>query len=115
MPLARLSQLWRSTSFRISLIHAALLAAAIMGAGIGGWVTTRGAAEREAHDRIALEVHAVTLEIQAEGLKAAGDAVMARAERPGALEYRLVDPTGAPCRGRLDRPGAQGGLEKPRL
>ena len=109
MPLARLSQLWRSTSFRISLIHAALLAAAIMGAGTGGWVATRGAAEREARDRIALEVHAVTLEIQAEGLKAAGDAVMARAERPGALEYRLVDPTGRHVAGDLTDLGPKEG------
>ncbi|MBC7668382.1 MAG: HAMP domain-containing histidine kinase [Gemmatimonadaceae bacterium] len=123
MPLARLSQLWRSTSFRISLIHAALLAAAIIGAVSGGWIATRGAAEREAHDRIALEVHAVTLEIQAEGLKAAGDAVMARAERPGALEYRLVDSTGRHVAGdltdlgpkegwrRLDFDGSAPGLE----
>ena len=109
MPLARLSPLWRSTSFRISLIHAALLAAAIIGAGTGGWVATRGAAEREAHDRIALEVHAVTLEIQAEGLKAAGDAVMSRAERPGALEYRLVDSTGRHIAGDLTDLGPKEG------
>ncbi|WP_426010683.1 sensor histidine kinase [Caulobacter sp. DWR2-3-1b2] len=112
MPLARLSQLWRSTSFRISLIHAALLAAAIIGAVSGGWIATRGAAEREAHDRIALEVHAVTLEIQAEGLKAAGDAVMARAERPGALEYRLVDSAGRHVAGDLSDLGPKEGWRR---
>lgn len=123
MPLAHLSPFWRSTSFRISLIHAVLLAVAIIGAGTAGWVATRGAAEREAHDRIALEIHAVTLEIQAEGLKAAGDAVMARAERPGALEYRLVDSAGRHVAGdltdlgpkegwrRVDFDGAMPGLE----
>lgn len=91
----------RSTSVRIALIQAGLLVVAIGGAGLGGWLTTRGLAERDARDRISLEIDAVSHELSSEGLQAAVAAVAARAERPGALEYRLETRSGAVVAGDL--------------
>ena len=104
MPRLRSDSWRRSTSGRIALLQAALLAVAIGGAGLGGWLTTRGLAERDARDRITLEIDAMAREIATEGRRAAIDAVMARAERPGALEYRLETETGTVLAGDLATP-----------
>lgn len=96
----------RTTSGRIALLQAGLLAFAIGGAGLGGWLATRGLAERDARDRITLEIDAMAREIASEGRRAAIDAVMARAERPGALEYRLETETGVVLAGDLTTPSA---------
>lgn len=84
----------RSTVFRLSLLNAALLVLAMAGAGIAGWLVTQSTVEGDARERIALEAHAVGIELSQEGLARAGDAIEARSERPGALEYLLVDPHG---------------------
>ena len=91
----------RSTSVRIALIQAVMLVVAIGGAGLGGWLSTRGLAERDARDRISLEIDAVANELSSEGLQAAVAAVAARAERPGALEYRLETRSGTVVAGDL--------------
>lgn len=91
----------RSTGVRIALIQAGLLVVAIGGAGLGGWLTTRGLAERDARDRISLEIQAIAHELSTEGLAAAVAAVAARAERPGALEYRLETRSGEVIAGDL--------------
>ena len=91
----------RSTGARIALIQAGLLIVAIGGAGLGGWLTTRDLAERDARDRISIEIQAIAHELSSEGLAAAVSAVVARAERPGALEYRLETRSGAVIAGDL--------------
>lgn len=84
----------RSAVFRLTLINLGLLAAALLAAGAGGWLITRGTVERDARDRIAIEVHAITVELAQEGPERAAQAIHARSERPGALEYLLLDPLG---------------------
>lgn len=57
MPLGPSSALLRSAIFRLTLINAGLLALAMVGAGLGGWLMTKGTVERDARDRISLEAH----------------------------------------------------------
>ncbi|WP_225010196.1 sensor histidine kinase [Novosphingobium percolationis] len=94
MPFAPAKALLRSTVFRLSLLNAALLVLAMAGAGIAGWLVSQNIVESDARERIALEVHAVAVEVAQESLVRAADAIGARSERPGALEYLLVDPHG---------------------
>ena len=94
MPLVLGDPLLRSIVFRISLLNSALLALAMVGAGIGGWISTRGEVQRHARDRIALETRAMAIELAEEGLSRTADAIRSRSERPGALEYLLVGPRG---------------------
>lgn len=84
----------RSAVFRLMLINLGLLVAALLAAGVGGWLVTRGTVERAARDRIAIEVHAITVELAQEGRERAAQAILARSERPSALEYLLLDPRG---------------------
>jgi signal transduction histidine kinase len=86
--------LWRSALFRLSILNAGLLVLAIAGAGLGSWLTTRGVVERDARERIALEAHAIAMEQVQEGTVRASEAIRARSERPGALEYLLIGPHG---------------------
>lgn len=94
MSSAPMGKLFRTTSFRVSLIHATLLVVAFAIAVVGTFIATRDAAERELRDRIELETHAVAHAIETGGIDAGAQAVTVRAERPGSLEYRLVDETG---------------------
>jgi signal transduction histidine kinase len=90
-----------STSFRLSAAYAALLVIAFLVAGAAVWLTTRTAAEQEVRERVQLEMAALQQEIRAEGLPAAIAAIRTRLENPGALEYRLVDRSGALLVGNL--------------
>lgn len=94
MPRARPDALIRSAVFRLTFVNLALLVAAFFAAGVGGWLITRGTVDRDARDRIAIEVHAITVELAQEGRERAAQAIHARSERPGALEYLLLDPRG---------------------
>jgi signal transduction histidine kinase len=90
-----------STSFRLSAAYAVLLVIAFLVAGAAVWLTTRTAAEQEVRERIQLEMSALQQEIRAEGLPAAIAAIRTRLENPGALEYRLIDRSGALLVGNL--------------
>ncbi len=94
MSSARLDRLFGSTSFRLSLIFAALLLIAFVGAGAGVWVITRTTAENEIRERIQLEMNALDHEIALEGMPAAIAAIRGRTHIPGSLDYRLVDASG---------------------
>lgn len=93
MPPGLFRTLLRSTGFRLSAIYAGLLILTIIGTGVGGWIATAGLVERQAAERIRLEADAIAHEIKDEGFAGGVTAVMARAERPGALEYALFDPS----------------------
>lgn len=101
MPLGPSSALLRSAIFRLTLINAGLLALAMVGAGLGGWLITKGTVERDARDRISLEAHAIAVELVAEGEDRAGQAIRSRSKRPGALQYLLVGPKGQRVAGNL--------------
>lgn len=101
MPLASLKPLMRSTSFRVSIVHAGLLVLTLIGAESASWFATNGLAERQARDRILLEHDAIAREITHESLARGADAVMARTEKPGALEYGLFAPSGRHIAGDL--------------
>ncbi len=84
-------RLFASTGARLSLIFSGLLIASFAVAIALTWLAARSAAESDLRDRIALEVDALTSEIRNEGIDAALSAIAVRAERPGALEYWLID------------------------
>lgn len=101
MRFAPAKALIRSTVFRLSLLNAALLVLAMAGAGMAGWLATRNTVENETRDRIELEAHAIAVELAQEGLEGAGQAILARSERAGALDYLLIDPRGRIVAGNL--------------
>lgn len=104
MPSVRIRPLLASTGFRIALLQAVLLTLAMAAAASGAWIATRDLAARDLRSRIAVEVEAIRQEATREGLAAAAEAVIARAERPGALEYRLLDRHGHRLAGDLEAP-----------
>jgi len=90
----RTDKLFASTGVRLSFSYSALLIAAFTLAIALTWIAARTAAESDLRDRIELEVDALQSEIRDEGIDAAISAIAVRAERPGGLEYWLVDPAG---------------------
>ena len=105
----RLRRVVETTSFRLAALFAALLVVAFAVAGIGAWGVTRGIAEQQVRERLALEMGSMAHEVRDEGLQAAMLAIESRASRPGALAYRLVGPDGGVLAGdlpvQLNRPG----------
>jgi len=97
----RTNHLLASTSIRLALIYGGLVVASFAFAIALTWVAARSAAESDLRDRIRLEVEAMQQEIRGEGLAAAIAAIEMRAERPGALEYWLVDRSGQHLAGDL--------------
>jgi signal transduction histidine kinase len=90
-----------STGFRIAVLNFAMLFLTMAVAASAAWVATRDLAEADSRKRIATEAQAIRLEAEEEGLPAAAGAVRSRAERPGALEYRLVGADGRVLAGDL--------------
>lgn len=94
MSSARRDSLLQSTSFRLSAAYAVLLIVAFVITAAIAWVATKSAAEHEVHERISLEMTALQAEVRVESMEAAVLDIRSRIPEPGALEYRLVDPTG---------------------
>lgn len=90
-----------STGVRLSLIYSTLLLTSFAVAIALTWIAARSAAESDLRDRIELEVDALKSEIRVEGVEAAVTAIAVRSERPGALEYWLVDSAGQVLSGDL--------------
>lgn len=88
-----------STSFRISLVFAALLIGAFVVAGVATNAVTRSSALAESRTRIEIEANAIIHEARTEGLPAAIAAVQARVTGPGGLVYRIVDAKGGTLAG----------------
>ena len=97
----RTKHLFASTGIRLALIYGGLVLASFSLAIALTWVAARSAAESDLRERIRLEVEAMEQEIRDEGLAAAIAAIEVRAERPGALEYWLVDGSGQHLAGDL--------------
>ena len=97
----RTENLLTSTGVRLSLIYSTLLITSFTVAIALTWIAARSAAESDLRDRIKLEVDALKSEIRVEGVEAAVTAIAVRSERPGALEYWLVDSAGQVLSGDL--------------
>jgi signal transduction histidine kinase len=97
----RTERLFAATGVRLSFIYSGLLIASFSLAIALTWIAARSAAESDLRDRISLEVEALRSEIRDEGIDAAVAAIAVRAERPGALEYWLVNPAGRVLSGDL--------------
>lgn len=102
MSSAPLKSLLASTSFRLSLVCAAVIIVAFVLAGLGTWLVTRSAAEQAGRQRIELEMDLLQSEVRDGGISAAIAAIEARQRTPGALEYRLLDVNGRVLGGNLD-------------
>jgi signal transduction histidine kinase len=104
-----------STAARLSLLYAGLLVASFLVAGSLTFLATRSAAQDELRERILLEVEALTREANVEGRDAAIAAIAARAERPGAVEYWLIDADGHRLAGDLPAPTVDDGWSSVRI
>lgn len=98
---ARFRTFIASTGFRVAVLNLVLLSLTLVVAASAAWIATRDLAEADSRRRIATEAQAIRLEATQEGLPAAAGAVLSRAERPGALEYRLVGADGRVLAGDL--------------
>ena len=94
MSCVRIKALFATTSARLSALYALLLVASFVLTGTLTWWVSMSAADRALRDRITLELRALIAEAQLEGLRPVADAIRARAEQPGSLEYWFVDSTG---------------------
>lgn len=101
MSSGRPKALLASTSFRLSLLFAAVLFAAFVSAGFALWYLTKSAAEQAGRDRIRLEMDSLQGELRNQGLEATVAAIHMRQRKPGALEYRLLAADGAVLAGDL--------------
>ena len=90
----RIKALFATTSARLSALYALLLVASFVLTGTLTWWVSMSAADRALRDRITLEMRALIAEAKLEGLRPVADAIRARAEQPGSLEYWFVDSTG---------------------
>lgn len=86
--------LFKSTSARLSFLYAALIIAAFFIVGVVIWFTARNTAEFKLREDIELEISAIKTELENEGLQPMLEAIRARAEHPGSLEYWVTDAAG---------------------
>ena len=112
MSFARRSRLLGSTSVRLSLVFTALLIGTFATTALVSWVITREAGRHELEQRINVEIAALTLEFETEGLEPTVLAITARSHQPGALEYRLADTNGNPRVGNLPPSKGEGWRRK---
>lgn len=94
---------WHSTSFRLALAQAGLLAFAMIAAATVGWWLSGAVIERQARGRVETEAKAIAAEIRSEGLREAASAIAERDTTRGALDYALIGPDGTRLAGRLRR------------
>jgi signal transduction histidine kinase len=92
---------FRSTSLRLAALYTAAFALSVVVLGAITLLTTRAALKQQFDARIDAEAFALAQEYRAEGLSGVVQAVRERDRTPGAMDYGLDDPTGAPIAGRL--------------
>lgn len=90
----QIKRLFATTSFRLASLYAGLMIGAFVLAAVAVWFATLDAGRRELERRVDAEIGALQLEFSDEGFEPVALAIQARRERPGALEYRLVDAAG---------------------
>ncbi|MGI9169786.1 MAG: histidine kinase dimerization/phospho-acceptor domain-containing protein, partial [Caulobacteraceae bacterium] len=93
--------MFRSSSFRLATAYTLAFALAVAALGAVTLLTTRAALARQFDDRILAESASLVREYQTEGLIGVVQAVRERDATPGALDFGLRGPAGAPIAGRL--------------
>jgi signal transduction histidine kinase len=91
----------RSASLRLAALYTAAFALSVVALGAVTLLTTRAALTRQFTSRIRSDSAALAQEYKVEGLTGVVQAVRERDRTPGALDYGLTSPTGAPVAGRL--------------
>ncbi|MDB5429577.1 MAG: sensor histidine kinase [Caulobacter sp.] len=101
--------MFRSSSLRLAALYTALFSLAVIILGAVTLFATREGLARQFDARIQSEATALAQEYVSEGLEGLRQAVIERDRTPGALDYGLQGPAGAPMAGRLSgarsRPG----------
>lgn len=93
--------MFRSASLRLATLYTAGFAISVVLLGALTLFTTRGALTRQFSNRIRSDSAALVAEYRMEGLGGVVQAVRERDATPGALDYGLTSPSGAPIAGRL--------------
>ena len=91
----------RSTSLRLAAFYTAAFALSVVVLGAITLLTTRATLKEQFDARIGSEAAALAQEFRTEGLSGVAQAVAERDRTPGALDYGLDGPDGAPIAGRL--------------
>jgi signal transduction histidine kinase len=92
---------FRSTSLRLAAFYTAAFALSVVVLGAITLLTTRATLKQQFDARIGSEAAALAQEFRSEGLSGVVQAVAERDRTPGALDYGLDGPDGAPIAGRL--------------
>jgi signal transduction histidine kinase len=92
---------FRSTSLRLAAFYTAAFALSVVVLGVITLLTTRATLKEQFDARIGAEAAALAQEFRTEGLSGVVQAVAERDRTPGALDYGLDGPDGAPIAGRL--------------
>jgi signal transduction histidine kinase len=93
--------MFRSTSLRLAAFYTAVFALSVVVLGAITLLTTRASLKQQFDARIDAEAAALAQEFRTEGLSGVVQAVGERDRTPGALDYGLDGPGGAPIGGRL--------------
>ncbi|MGH6908621.1 MAG: hypothetical protein ACREEG_00410, partial [Phenylobacterium sp.] len=93
--------MFRSTSLRLAALYTTVFAISVVVLGVITLFATRQALAEQFDTRIRAESAALTQEFRSEGLDGVVQAVRERDMTPGALDYGLRGPSGAPLGGRL--------------
>lgn len=93
--------MFRSTSLRLAAFYTAAFALSVVVLGAITLLTTRATLKQQFDARIDSEAAALAQEFRTEGLSGVVQAVGERDRTPGALDYGLDGPDGAPIAGRL--------------
>lgn len=88
------SKIFASTSFRLSLVCAVVIALAFSGAGVATWLVTKSAAEEAGRLRIEREANQLAPSGGEIDLNAIAASIRQRETETGALDYLLLDPMG---------------------
>ncbi len=93
--------MFRSTSLRLAVLYTGAFALAVVALGAVTLFTTRAALGQQFQARIQAEANALSQEYRTEGLEGLRQAVEERDHTPGAVDYGLQGPGGAPIAGGL--------------
>ncbi len=106
----RSDRLLSSTSFRLSVIYAALLLISFALAGVGAWIATRSAALDQAEPMLKAAYDLVERQIERNGIAAAERALQPGPASSEILRWRLDGPDGANVAGDISIPDSATGL-----
>jgi signal transduction histidine kinase len=92
---------FRSSSLRLAAVYTLAFALSVVILGVFTLITTRAALSTQFNNRILSDSAEMLREYRSEGITGVIDAVHEHDRTPGALDYGLQSPTGAPMAGNL--------------